>query len=321
VSSSFGEALVHIVDDDASLRIAIARLLRSYEIPARTYESAQDFLNRLPKPDPGCLILDLSLPGMNGLELQEVIALRLPCLAVVFVTGEGDIRTSVKAMKAGAVDFLTKPFEDHVLIRAVEEGINRSRRMFADQAQVEKDWVAFTTLTEREKQVCILITEGLLNKQISYELGPKEKTIKLHRSQVMRKLPVGSVADLVKLVERLRDAGRIGQPAQKAAHAGQQGMASAAAGSSSFVTSTRAEEPRYDRRRQADHKAGNHRKVESAALTFEPDIPRQSPQSDAEPFAGEYQKSRHNKQNARADQQTAHLSSEYTRGRHEPDLP
>jgi FixJ family two-component response regulator len=174
-------------------------------------------LSRLPKADPGCLILDLSMPGMNGLELQETIARRLPSLAVVFVTGEGDIPASVKAMKAGAVDFLTKPFEDHVLIRAVQEGINRSRRMLSDQEQIEKDWVAFNTLTEREKQVCILITQGLLNKQISYELGPKEKTIKLHRSQVMRKLPVGSVADLVKLVERLRDAGRIGLPAQKTA--------------------------------------------------------------------------------------------------------
>jgi FixJ family two-component response regulator len=215
--STFGDAVVHVVDDDANLRSAIARLLRSYDLPARTYDSAQDFLNRLPKPDPGCVILDLSMPGMNGLELQEAIALQLPFLAIVFVTGEGDIPASVKAMKAGAIDFLTKPFEDHVLIHAVREGINRSRRTLSDQERAEKDWAAFNTLTEREKQVCILITHGFLNKQISYELGPKEKTIKLHRSQVMRKLPVDSVADLVKLVERLKEAGKIQEPAHKAA--------------------------------------------------------------------------------------------------------
>jgi len=204
------EAFVHVVDDDPQLRSAMSRLLRSYDLNVKTYESALDFLNRLPEPSPGCLILDLSMPKMNGFQLQEALAASRKNLVVIFVSGKGDIPASVKAMKAGAIDFLTKPFEDRALIEAVREAIRRSRQIIAESEVIEKDWNAFHSLTARERQVCLLVSQGLLNKQIAGELGTTEKTVKFHRGSVTRKLRVNSVADLVKLVERLREAGRIG---------------------------------------------------------------------------------------------------------------
>ncbi len=200
---------MHVVDDDPQLRNAISRLLRSYDLNVKTYESALDFLNRLPEGGPGCLILDLSMPKMNGLQLQETLAAGRKNLVVIFVSGKGDIPASVKAMKAGAVDFLTKPFEDEALIEAVREAIRRSREIIAEGESIDKDWSAFDSLTARERQVCLLVSQGLLNKQIAGELGTTEKTIKFHRGSVTRKLHANSVADLVKLVERLREAGRI----------------------------------------------------------------------------------------------------------------
>ena len=204
------EAVVHVVDDDPQLRSAISRLLRSYDLRVETYESALDFLKRIPKPGPGCLVLDLSMPDMDGLQLQELLAARRHNLAVIFVTGAGDIPASVKAMKAGAIDFLTKPFEDQVLLDSVRKGIHRTGELRASAQQLEKDWVAFQSLTPREQEVCVLVAKGLLNKQIAFELGPTERTVKLHRGKVMSKLGVNSVADLVRLVERLRDGGRLG---------------------------------------------------------------------------------------------------------------
>ncbi len=147
---------------------------------------------------------------MNGLEVQQMLVSRRPDLAVVFVTGVGNISASVKAMKSGAINFLTKPFEDEELIAAIQEALLRSEQLFAANEALEKDWAAFQSLGTREKQVCLLVAEGLLNKQIAGELGPTEKTIKYHRGSAMKKLRVNSAADLVKLVQRLRDAGRIG---------------------------------------------------------------------------------------------------------------
>jgi FixJ family two-component response regulator len=204
------DAIVHVVDDDPHLRSAIARLLRSHHLRVETYESAVDFLNRLPAHGPGCMVLDLSMPDINGLELQELVAARRHCLAVIFVTGQGNIPASVKAIKAGAIDFLTKPFEDQALMAAIHEALCRSSRLVAEREAIDQDWAAFNSLTAREKQVCLLVAQGLLNKQIAGELGPTEKTIKFHRGSVMRKLGVNSVADLVKLIQRLRDAGRVG---------------------------------------------------------------------------------------------------------------
>jgi FixJ family two-component response regulator len=203
------ESVVHVVDDDLQFGRAIARLLRSHGIRVETYESAPDFLRRLPKPGPACVVLDLSMPGMNGLELQERLLKERQDLGVVFVTGAGDIPASVKAMKGGAVDFLTKPFEDEKLIEAIQEALRRSKECFAANEALDRDWLVFRSLTKREQQVCLLVAKGLLNKQIAGELGPTEKTIKYHRGSVMKKLRVNSAADLVKLVQRLRDAGRI----------------------------------------------------------------------------------------------------------------
>lgn len=149
------------------------------------------------------------MPEMNGLELQEALAAQRQDLAVVFITGAGDIPASVKAMKAGAIDFLTKPFEDEKLVAAIQEAICRSKQLFAANEALERDWAVFRSLTKREQQVCLLVAKGLLNKQIAGELGSTEKTIKSHRGSVMRKLRVGSVAELVQLVRRLRDGGRI----------------------------------------------------------------------------------------------------------------
>lgn len=200
---------MHVVDDDANVRSSVARLLRSYGFGVELYESAADFLSRLPAPDPGCVLLDLSLPGMNGLELQAAISAHRPNLAAVFMTGQGDISTSVKAMKAGAIDFLTKPFGEEELIASVREALEKSRMLSESEDLLERDWATFQLLTGREKEVCLLVAQGLMNKQIAGELGPTEKTIKLHRAGVMRKLKVNSVADLVKLVERLRAANRL----------------------------------------------------------------------------------------------------------------
>jgi FixJ family two-component response regulator len=203
------EAIVHVVDDDSRLRAAITRLLRSFDLRVEVYESALDFLNRLPAPGPGCLLLDLSMPEMDGLQLQGLLGAQLQGLPVIFVTGAADIPASVKAMKAGAIDFLTKPFDDQLLLEAVRKGIDRSRSLRGLDEQLEKDWTAFQTLTPREQEVCVLVSKGLLNKQIAFELGPTERTVKLHRSKVMSKLQVESVAELVRLVDRLRVGGRL----------------------------------------------------------------------------------------------------------------
>jgi FixJ family two-component response regulator len=219
------ELLVHVVDDDPGVRGAISRLLRSCDISVETYESSEDFLKRRPGQGPGCLILDLSMPDMDGLQLQEVLAQTSTRLAVVFVTGNAGIADSVRAMKAGAVDFLTKPFEDTQLLSAVEVAFQKSRKMHEEAEEIERCWRLYDSLTPRERQVCISVSRGLLNKQVGGELGIQEKTIKLHRSNVMRKLGVTSLADLVRLVESLRHAGRLdsfiepaGLSAQSAGH-------------------------------------------------------------------------------------------------------
>jgi len=200
--------LAHVVDDDPGVRGAIARLLRSSNIAVETYESPSDFLSRQMADGPGCLILDLSMPDMDGLQLQQLIAQKTS-LAVIFVTGKAGIADSVSAMKAGAVDFLTKPFEDTQLLGAVQSAFQKSRQMHESAEVIDRCWAAFNSLTSRERQVCICVARGLLNKQVGGELGIQEKTIKLHRSNVMRKLAVTSLADLVRLVETLRQAGRI----------------------------------------------------------------------------------------------------------------
>jgi len=163
------------------------------------------------------LILDLKVPGMNGLQLQQILAVRGQDIPIIFVSGKGDIETSVRAMKAGAVDFLTKPFAHGQLLGAVQVALARSRTSIAERDALKKDREAFEKLTPRERQVCIRIAQGLLNKQVGFELGTTEKTVKVQRAHVIEKLGAKSLADVVRLVERLRVAGMLPPVANGAA--------------------------------------------------------------------------------------------------------
>ena len=203
------EKTVHVVDDDASLLRGVARLLRSHGYVVKTYSSAAEFLSSGIPSGPASLLLDLNMPGMTGLELQQVIADYQSRLAIVFISGQGDIPATVKAMKAGAVDFLVKPFEGKVLVAAIEAALSRSITAHALDGSLQRDWALFATLSPRERQVCLLFAQGLLNKQIAGELGTTERTIKAQRASVMRKLTANSVPDVVRLIERLRDGGRL----------------------------------------------------------------------------------------------------------------
>ena len=193
---------VHLVDDDPDLLKALQRLLQSAGLKTAAYGSAQAFLEGHDRDAPGCLVLDLSMPGLNGLQLQRELEQQGSPLAIVFLSGRGDIAASVQAMKRGATNFLTKPVDDTDLLAAVHEALatDRQRRRSHD----ERDRIAgrLASLTERERQVLEQVVAGRLNKQIAAELGTVEKTIKFHRANLMRKLGVRSVADLVKLAER-----------------------------------------------------------------------------------------------------------------------
>ncbi len=203
------ERTVHVVDDDASLLRGVARLLRSHGYAPKTYSSAAEFLRAGVPSAPACLLLDLNMPEMTGLELQKVISDYHSRLSIVFISGQGDIPATVKAMKAGAVDFLTKPFEGKVLVDAIEAALSKSVNDHALDDSLQRDWGLFQKLTPRERQVCVLFAQGLLNKQIAGELGTTERTIKAQRGSVMRKLGADSVPDVVRLIERLRDGGRL----------------------------------------------------------------------------------------------------------------
>ena len=193
---------VYLVDDDPDLLKAIGRLLESAGLNVATFASARLFLDGYDRNAPGCLVLDLAMPGINGLELQRALEQQASPLPIVFLTGRGDIATSVQAMKHGATDFLTKPVDDTTLIAAIHEALasDRTRRC----ASVERERVAkcLESLTGREREVLEQIVAGRLNKQIAAALGTSEKTIKFHRGNLMRKMGVRVVADLVKLAER-----------------------------------------------------------------------------------------------------------------------
>jgi FixJ family two-component response regulator len=194
---------VFVVDDDESVRKSLVRLLKAMGYPATPYVSAKDFLEgwRL-DPRPGCLVLDVQLPGLNGLELQQHLSETSSPLPIIFITGHGDIPMSVRAMKAGAIDFLSKPFQDESLLKAVQEAIARSQR--ADAQRVEYEVIAgrYAKLTQREREVMALVVRGLANKQIAAALGTSVKTIKIHRGRVMEKMQVRSVADLVRVSQK-----------------------------------------------------------------------------------------------------------------------
>lgn len=196
-------ALVFVVDDDPSVLRALDRTLRASGLTVEVFSSPDAFLARPRYRGPACLITDLRMPGMSGLELQQILNHSGYKLPVIFISGHGDIPTTVRAVKAGAVDFLTKPFVRDQLLASVESAIRYHRGVLAEEQLLEERRARFGLLTPREQEVCLLVGRGLLNKQIAAELGAAEKTIKVHRARVMSKLGVGSVAQLVDLLREI----------------------------------------------------------------------------------------------------------------------
>jgi FixJ family two-component response regulator len=196
--------IVFVVDDDISVRESLELLIDSAGWQPETFASAQEFLARPRVFVPSCLVLDVSLPGLNGLELQKRVAGERRDMPIIFITGHGDVPITVQAMKAGAVEFLTKPFGDEALLSAIRHAIERSRVALQDEAETQGLRDCYTSLTRREREVMTLVVSGLLNKQVGGELGISEITVKSHRGQVMQKMKADSLADLVKMAARLR---------------------------------------------------------------------------------------------------------------------
>src|SRR5262252_10210918 len=197
------ETVVYVVDDDVSAREGVARLICSTGLTAKTFASGEEFLAAARSKMPGCLILDVNLPGLNGLDLQEEIAESDAEVPIIFLTGYGDIPMTVRAVQAGAANFLTKPVDDEELLKAVRQALERSRLALTHETEMQDLRARYASLTPREMQVMGLVVSGLLNKQVGGELGISEKMVKAHRGQVMRKMKANSLADLVKMAERL----------------------------------------------------------------------------------------------------------------------
>jgi FixJ family two-component response regulator len=195
--------IIHVVDDDASFRTAVTRLLRAAKYEVRGYASASEFLDSVPCTEPGCILLDLKMPRLSGLDLQESLAQMEERLPIVFLTGHGDIPASVRALKAGAVDFLTKPVLREKLFRAVQQALQVDAENRAERAVLREHHKRSEKLTPREKEVLAHVISGKLNKQIAFDLGTSERTIKAHRGSIMKKLNMQSIADLVRFAEEL----------------------------------------------------------------------------------------------------------------------
>ena len=200
-------ATVYIVDDDASVRKALARSIQAAGLNVKTFSSAREFLDQGLARGPGCLVLDVRMPGLSGLDLQAELNRRNVQTPVIFITGHGDIPVTVKAMKGGAADFLPKPFKVKDLLRVIQEALKKDERLQASRAENTEVQRRIQTLTPREREVLGLVVKGLLNKQIAAELGAAERTVKVHRGRVMKKMQVQSVAELVRAVERVKAEG------------------------------------------------------------------------------------------------------------------
>jgi FixJ family two-component response regulator len=195
--------IVFVVDDDISVRESLELLIRTAGWQPEIFESAQEFLSRPHVLVPSCLVLDVTLPGLNGLDLQKRVAVDRTDMPIIFITAYGDVPMTVQAMKAGAVEFLTKPFDDNVLLTAIEQALNRSRAALEHKAETRGLCDRYASLSRREREVMALVVRGLLNKQVGFELGISEITVKAHRGKVMQKMNARSFAELVNMAARL----------------------------------------------------------------------------------------------------------------------